>query len=111
ASLDNALDGRWAPTSTTGMSTLTVRLRKYAVSSSVAVPWPMTIPSRLGSSCTSLRQSWASSFQSVKLIAADDVAVADGDDIGHQGGVRPAGDQFIRVQHVSGSAVILHIER
>jgi len=42
ASVPSALGGRMAPVTTTGRSDLTVRCRKYAVSSSVAVPWVMT---------------------------------------------------------------------
>ncbi len=64
ASLDNALFGRCAPTSTTGMLTFRVRLRKYAVSSRVAVPWPMTMPARSGCSATSRSQVSSSACQS-----------------------------------------------
>ena len=39
-----AVDGRIDPTSTTGRSCRTVRLRKYAVSSSVLVPCVITTP-------------------------------------------------------------------
>src|SRR5882757_9684508 len=42
ASLARPLSGRCEPTITTG--TLSVRLRKYALSSRDAVPWPITIP-------------------------------------------------------------------
>ena len=38
-----------APTTTTGMGVFTVRFRKYAVSSSVAVPCVTTIPASVGS--------------------------------------------------------------
>ena len=41
--------GRIDPTSTTGRSCLTVRLRKYAVSSSVLVPCVTTTPAAFGS--------------------------------------------------------------
>ncbi len=63
ASVDSALAGRWLPTSTTGTSTFSVRLRKNAVSSSEAVPWPITMPARSGVSATSRPHSAASRFQ------------------------------------------------
>jgi hypothetical protein len=69
ASLARPLSGRCEPTITTGTGTLSVRLRKYAVSSSDAVPWPITIPPRSGISPTSRWQSAASCFHSGNEIA------------------------------------------
>jgi len=43
-SVEIPLIGRWDPTTTTGTSTWSVRLRKYAVSSNDAVPWVTTTP-------------------------------------------------------------------
>ena len=43
-----AVAGRIEPTSTTGLSLLTTRFRKYAVSSMVSVPWVITTPSTSG---------------------------------------------------------------
>ena len=40
--------GRWAPTTTTGRSDLTVRWRKKAVCSREAVPWVTTTPATSG---------------------------------------------------------------
>ncbi len=50
ASVERPLSGRCDPTSTTGNGTFSVRLRKYAVSSSEAVPWPITMPASSGCS-------------------------------------------------------------
>jgi hypothetical protein len=47
-SADMAVPGRIEPTSTTGLSVLSTRLRKKAVSSRVSVPWVMTMPSTSG---------------------------------------------------------------
>jgi len=44
-----AVEGRIDPTRTTGRSCLTVRFRKYAVSSSVLVPCVTTTPATAGS--------------------------------------------------------------
>ena len=44
-SADRAVPGRMEPTTTMGLFVRTVRFRKYAVSSSVSVPWVMTMPS------------------------------------------------------------------
>ena len=44
-SAEIAVEGRIAATTTTGLSLLSTRLRKKAVSSSVSVPWVITTPS------------------------------------------------------------------
>ncbi|MNV77568.1 hypothetical protein D3C71_1710000 [compost metagenome] len=44
-SADRAVPGRIDPTTTMGLLVCTVRLRKYAVSARVSVPWVMTTPS------------------------------------------------------------------
>ena len=44
-SAEMAVDGRMAPTTTTGLWLFTVRFRKYAVSSMVSVPCVTTTPS------------------------------------------------------------------
>jgi hypothetical protein len=44
-SADRAVPGRIEPTTAMGLSVCTVRLRKYAVSARVSVPWVMTMPS------------------------------------------------------------------
>src|SRR6266700_3441999 len=49
-----AVDGRIEPTSTTGLSLFTVKLRKYAVSSIVSVPCVTTMPSTAGVESSSL---------------------------------------------------------
>jgi hypothetical protein len=49
-SADSAVAGRIAAVITTGLVVATVMLRKQAVSSSVSVPWVMTMPSTAGSS-------------------------------------------------------------
>ena len=47
-----------APTTTTGTATLTARFRKYAVSSSVAVPCVTTMPAIEGSPATEYARVW-----------------------------------------------------
>ena len=54
------VDGRIEPVRTTGLSLLTTRLRKYAVSSIVSVPCVMAMPST--SDCASSRLTSAASF-------------------------------------------------
>jgi hypothetical protein len=66
ASVDRPEAGRCEPINTTGKGTLSTRLRKYAVSSSVAVPWPITMPARSGCSFASLTQMPANSCHSAK---------------------------------------------
>src|SRR5262249_25890493 len=55
-----AVEGRMAPTRTTGRSYLMVKLRKYAVSSIVFVPWVTTTPATFGSSAKILLMPLAS---------------------------------------------------
>ncbi len=50
ASALTAVGGRMAPVTTTGVDDFTVRCKKYAASSSVAVPCLTTTPDRSGSS-------------------------------------------------------------
>ena len=61
-------DGRIAAVNTTGFRDFTTRLRKYAVSSIVSVPWVMTTPATSGIATSSLtrraRLSQTSSFMS-----------------------------------------------
>ena len=54
---------------TTGTATLTTKFSMYAVSSSDAVPWPMTIPARSECSATAWSQASANAFQSGKSMA------------------------------------------
>ena len=66
ASVDRPEAGRCEPISTTGTSILSTRFSTQAVSSSVAVPWPMTMPARSGCSAATRWQSAASSCHSAK---------------------------------------------
>src|SRR5262245_11940682 len=66
--------GRCDPTRTTVASTLRVRLRKYAVSSSVAVPWVTTRPSSGASRATASCTTPSSASQSTGATAALDSA-------------------------------------
>jgi hypothetical protein len=61
--------GRCAPTTTTGASTFSVRFRKYAVSSRVAVPCVMTTPSSGASRATASCTVVASASQSAGPMA------------------------------------------
>jgi hypothetical protein len=62
-----AVAGRWEPTRTTGRSCFTVRLRKYAVSSSVLVPCVITTPETAASvaKIALMRLAIVSQFSSV----------------------------------------------
>ena len=54
-SADIAVPGRIEPTTTIGLSVRTTRFRKNEVSSSVSVPWVMTMPSTSGSLASAAR--------------------------------------------------------
>ena len=113
ASLDSALDGRCEPTTTTGIAIFTVRLRKYAVSSSVAVPWPMTMPARSGCCRRSVvaQRDQRLPVGETDRRAGDISGYGTGNDIGHLMPIRPARDDVLGVHHVAGRAVILQVER
>src|SRR3546814_7980060 len=61
--------GRMEPVTTTGLGLFKVRLRKYAVSSSVSVPWVTTTPSTAGSASRS--EEHTSELQSLMRISYD----------------------------------------
>ena len=61
--------GRWEPTTTTVASTFSERFKKYAVSSSVAVPCVMTMPSRGASRATASCTAASSASQSAGPMA------------------------------------------
>ncbi|MNR13021.1 hypothetical protein D3C85_1294030 [compost metagenome] len=65
-SAPSAVPGRIEPTTTTGLSLLSVRFRKYDVSSMVSVPCVMTMPSTSG--CFSSSDTRLASFSRRSLL-------------------------------------------
>src|SRR2546428_344550 len=103
--------GRCDPTSTTGVSTLSVRFKKYAVSSSVAVPCVITTPSsgasRETASCTAASSASQSAGPTAALdIAGHQINTVHSDLVGHQTLAAPE-DHVRRVDDVDDALQLL----